>query len=61
MFGWVDFKEDEKKKKKKEGEKMGKKTFFVSIWLKGGEKKTGGASVFSPQIGKKTKENINGL
>ena len=50
-----------KKNKKIKGEKMGKKTFFVSIWLKGGEKKTGGASVFSPQIGKKTKENINGL
>ena len=32
MFGWVEFKEDEKKKKEREH-------FFLSVWLKGGEGK----------------------
>ena len=34
MFGWMDFTEYEKKK-----EKIGEKTFLVSVWLKEREEK----------------------
>ena len=35
------------------GEEMRMKTFFVGVWLEGGEgKKIGGAQVFSPRLTK---------
>ena len=44
VFGWVDFRENEKKKKKKKIIK-----FLVGIWFEGGEgKKMGGSRVFCP-------------
>ena len=44
VFGWVDFRENEKKKKKKK-----RRTFLVGIWFEGGEgKKMGGSRVFCP-------------
>ena len=64
MFGWVEFKEDEKKKKKR------RELFFLSVWLKGGEGKKlmelgcflpRSTKMFPPQIWKKTRENIDGL
>ena len=57
-----------RKKKKIEREKMREKTFFVSVWLKGGEEKNWWSSIvfslgppnfLSPNWGK-TRENKNG-
>ena len=59
MFGWVDFREDEKKKKKK----------LASVWLKGREEKklvgprcflSRHTKMFSPKIWEKPRENKNG-
>ena len=61
MFGWVDFREDEKKKKNIFCEGL--------VEGRGGKKKLMGPACFFPgsikmfslQIEKKTRENINGL